>query len=132
MRLKVLLPSGTFLDVEGVTRIVAQGRSGSFGLLPHRRDCVSALAPGILLYQTEKGGEEYAAIDEGMLVKAGADVSVATRNAVSGAELGSLREKIEAEARAQDDAERNVRTVLAKLEGSFVRRFMELRRGLPR
>jgi F-type H+-transporting ATPase subunit epsilon len=52
MQLKVLLPSGVFFDKNDVERIVAETRDGSFGILPHRRDCVAALAPGILTYQT--------------------------------------------------------------------------------
>ena len=52
MNLKVLLPFEIFADKTGVSRIVAETREGSFGLLPHRLDCVAALAPGILTYQT--------------------------------------------------------------------------------
>ena len=46
MNLKVLLPFEIFADKTGVSRIVAETREGSFGLLPHRLDCVAALAPG--------------------------------------------------------------------------------------
>jgi len=129
MRLRVLLPFGVFLDADRVVRIVAQGSAGSFGLLPNRRDCVAALAPGILTYEAEQAGEKFAAVDGGILVKAGADVTVTTRNAVAGTELGRLHEAIEQEFRTRKDAERNVRTVLATLESSFIRRFLELRRA---
>jgi F-type H+-transporting ATPase subunit epsilon len=63
-----------------VSRIVAETREGSFGLLPHRLDCVAALAPGILIYETEAEGEVYLAVDEGVLVKTGLDVLVSVRN----------------------------------------------------
>ena len=36
MHLKVLLPFRVFADKTHVTRIVAETREGSFGLLPHR------------------------------------------------------------------------------------------------
>ena len=55
-----------------MSRIVAETREGSFGLLPHRLDCVAALAPGILIYETEAEGEVFVAVDEGVLVKTGA------------------------------------------------------------
>jgi ATP synthase, Delta/Epsilon chain, beta-sandwich domain len=42
-----------------VTRIVAETHEGSLGLLPHRLDCVAALVPGILVYETEAEGEVY-------------------------------------------------------------------------
>ena len=41
MTLKVLLPFQVFLEKPDVSRIVAEGRNGSFGLLPNRLDCVA-------------------------------------------------------------------------------------------
>ena len=79
MNLKVLLPFQIFAEKTGVSRIVAETREGSFGLLPHRLDCVAALAPGILIYETEAEGEVYVAVDEGVLVKTGLDVLVSVR-----------------------------------------------------
>ena len=79
MNLKVLLPFQIFAEKTGVSRIVAETREGSFGLLPHRLDCVAALAPGILIYETEAEGEVYVAVDEGVLVKTGPDVLVSVR-----------------------------------------------------
>jgi F-type H+-transporting ATPase subunit epsilon len=46
MRLKVLLPSEVFVEKSDVASIVAETRQGSFGIMPHRLDCVAALAPG--------------------------------------------------------------------------------------
>ena len=83
MNLKILLPFQIFAEKTGVVRIVAETREGSFGLLPHRLDCVAALAPGILTYQNEGEGEVYVAVDEGVLVKAGLDVFVSVRDAIA-------------------------------------------------
>jgi alternate F1F0 ATPase F1 subunit epsilon len=79
MNLKLLLPFQVFAEKTGVTRIVAETPDGSFGLLPHRLDCVAALAPGILIYETEAEGEVFVAVDEGVLVKTGPDVLVSVR-----------------------------------------------------
>jgi F-type H+-transporting ATPase subunit epsilon len=127
MNLKILLPFRIFAEKTGVLRIVAETRSGSFGLLPRRLDCVAALAPGILTYETAAEGEAYAAVDEGVLVKTGPEVLVSVRNAIGGADLGQLRAAVEREFLVLDDREKNVRSVLAKLESGFVRRFLELR-----
>ena len=43
MTLKILLPYQVFAHKSGVSRIVAETREGSFGLLPHRLDCVAPL-----------------------------------------------------------------------------------------
>jgi len=122
MHLKILLPFEVFADKIGVTRIVTETRDGSFGLLPHRLDCVAALAPGILIYETETEGEVYLALDEGVMIKTGLDVLVSVRNALAGTNLGNLRGAVEREFLRQDDQEKNVRSVLAKLEGGFIRR----------
>ena len=67
-----------------MSRIVAETRAGSFGLLPHRLDCVAALTPGILTYETEADGEVYVAVDHGVLVKTGQEVLVSVRRALAG------------------------------------------------
>lgn len=123
MNLKILLPFKIFAEQTGVVRVVAETRAGSFGLLPHRLDCVAALAPGILVYETEAGGEVCMAVDEGVLVKTGADVLVSVRNAIGGTDLGKLRAAVEQEFLNLDEQEKSVRSVLAKLESGFIHRF---------
>ncbi|MGA2289673.1 F0F1 ATP synthase subunit epsilon [Bradyrhizobium sp.] len=122
MRLKVLLPFQVFTERTGVFRIVAETREGSFGLLAHRLDCVAALAPGILIYETKAEGEAYVAVDEGVLVKTGLEVLVSVRNAIAGANLGHLRETVQRQFLDLDAKERSVRSVLAKMEGDLMRR----------
>jgi F-type H+-transporting ATPase subunit epsilon len=123
MYLRVLLPYQIFAEKTGVSRIVAETRDGSFGLLPHRLDCVAALAPGILIYETDAESEVYVAVDEGVLVKTGPDVLVSVRNAIGGTDLGRLREAVEKEFLTLDEHEQRVRAVMAKLEAGFLHRF---------
>jgi F-type H+-transporting ATPase subunit epsilon len=123
MNLKVLLPFQIFAEKTGVSRIVAETAEGSFGLLPHRLDCVAALVPGILIYQTESDAEVLVAVDEGVLVKTGPDVLVSVRRAIGGMDLGQLRASVEKEFLTLDEREQSVRSVMAKLEGGFLRRF---------
>jgi F-type H+-transporting ATPase subunit epsilon len=126
MHLKVLLPFQVFADQAGVTSIVAETREGSFGLLPHRLDCVAALVPGILIYRTETGGEVLVAVDEGVLVKTGTDVLVSVRRAIGGTDLGQLHAAVEKDFLTLDESEQSVRTAVAKLETGFLRRFATL------
>jgi F-type H+-transporting ATPase subunit epsilon len=129
MHLKVLLPFQIFAQKSDVVRIVAEMPEGSFGLLPHRLDCVAALAPGILTYQSESDGEVFVAVDEGVLVKTGADVLVSVRRAVEGKDLGKLRELVEKEFLARNEQEQNVRSVMAKLETGLLRRLATYQNG---
>ncbi len=127
MNLKVLLPFEIFAEKTGVSRMVAETHEGSFGLLPHRLDCVAALAPGILIFETKIEGEAYLAVDEGVLVKTGSDVLVSVRNAITGTNLGQLREAVQREFLHLDEQEKNVRSVLAKMEGDLMRRMATFR-----
>ena len=127
MNLKILLPFQIFAEKSSVSRIVAETCEGSFGLLPHRLDCVAALAPGILTYETDSDGEVFVAVDEGVLIKTGPDVLVSVRRALGGASLGQLRAGVEREFLTLDKNEQSVRSVVAKMEAGFLRRFASLR-----
>jgi F-type H+-transporting ATPase subunit epsilon len=126
MRLRVLLPFQVFADEPDVLRIVAQTAAGSFGLLPRRLDCVAALVPGILSYETAARGEVFLALDEGVLVKTGAEVQVSARRAIGGADLGQLRDAVTREFVQLDEQEHELRAVMARLEGGFLRQFASL------
>ncbi|MEO6354263.1 MAG: F0F1 ATP synthase subunit epsilon [Burkholderiaceae bacterium] len=123
MNLKILLPFQIFAEKKGVSRIVADTHAGSFGLLPHRLDCVAALTPGILIFETDADGEVFVAVDEGVLVKTGPNVLVSVRRAMIGPDLGQLRNAVEQEFLHLDEHEQSVRSVMAKLETGFLRRF---------
>ena len=127
MTLKVLLPYEILAVAAGVTRIVAETAEGSLGLLPNRLDCVAILVPGILTYQVN-GADTFIAVNAGVLVKTGADVSVSVRNAIIGSSLSQLRAQVANHFMHLDEQERLTRTVLAKIEGGFIRRFQEIHR----
>lgn len=133
MRLKVLLPMKVLIDKE-VTKVIAEAENGSFCLLPHHIDFVAALVPGILSFENAQylntgpaKEEEFLAVDEGILVKCGSEVMVSTRKAVHSKNLGRLKQTVEEEFRILDEREKNVRSILAKLETDFARRFLRLR-----
>jgi F-type H+-transporting ATPase subunit epsilon len=123
MRLKVFQPSEVFLE-ETVTKVVGESPAGSFGILPRHIDMVIALVPGILSYETHEEEERFLALDGGILVKEGDEVSVATRLAVRG-ELGILRATVEKMMSEVDEKEKKARSAVARLEADFVRRFVE-------
>jgi F-type H+-transporting ATPase subunit epsilon len=125
MRLRILLPSMVLADTPA-RKVTANGLHGSFTLLPRHVDFLAALAPGLLAYEPADGGEAFAAVDGGLLVKYGADVLVSTARAVVGDDLATLRQTFDCEFLAVDDRERATRGVMARLEADFIRRFLEL------
>ena len=128
MHLKVLLPFDIFTEQNGVTRIVAETGEGSFGLWPHRLECVAALVPGIRSYATGSDGDVYVAVDEGVLVKTGSDVLVSVRRAISGTDLAGLRDAVVREFLTLDDDQRSARVAMVQLETNFLRRFASFHR----
>jgi F-type H+-transporting ATPase subunit epsilon len=122
MELKILIPFQVFAEKTGVSRIVAETSAGSLGLLPHRLDCVSALVPGILIYETGADGEAYLAVDQGVMVKTGTSVVVSVRRVTAGTDLGQLRDLVEREFLTLDEDERGARSATAKLETGLLRR----------
>jgi F-type H+-transporting ATPase subunit epsilon len=122
MKLKLLLPFQVFAEKAGVSRILVETREGSYGFLPHRLDCVAALVPGILTYESVEEGEVCMAVDEGVLIKTGADVLVSVRAAIGGTDLGQLRAAVEHEFLTLDEREASVRSIMTKLETGLIRR----------
>lgn len=125
MNLKILLPYRVFVEEAKVSRIVAETSEGSFGFLPNRLDCVASLVPGILVYENSAQQEVYLAVDEGVLVKTGVDVMISIRDAIAGKELSQLRKDVETSFLKQNEEDKTVHIVMAKLESGFIRRLAQ-------
>jgi F-type H+-transporting ATPase subunit epsilon len=127
MNLTILLPFKILATFENVSHIIAETLQGSIGLLPHRLDCVAALVPGILSYATTQDGPRYLALDEGVLVKSGEDVRISVRRGMAGDSLTELHQAVTREYLTLDAQEREMRTVVAKMESGLIGRLAELR-----
>jgi F-type H+-transporting ATPase subunit epsilon len=124
MKLKVWVPSEVLLEEE-VTKVKAEAENGWFCLLPRHIDFVTALVPGVLTFELPGGKTEYLAIDHGVLVKCGPEVSVSTRSAVRSADLGTLKERVVRQFRMLEEKEKGARGFEAKLEADLVRQLIE-------
>jgi F-type H+-transporting ATPase subunit epsilon len=129
VRLKIIVPAGVFASIEKVERIVVMTQGGSFGLLPHRMDCAAVLPPGLFAYSTAATDEVHLAIDAGMLIKTGADVSLCVRRVIAGADLGRLRQAVQQELKQRSEQESSNLKTLARLESGLVREFVKLKRA---
>lgn len=127
MHVEVLLPSNVFARYELVEKITLDTPDGSFGLLPHRQDCVAAIEPGILSYTLQGKAQGFIALDEGVLVKNGLKVNISVRNAHADDSLAQLKQIVETEFVALDQRDKEARAVLARLESSFMRNFSSLK-----
>lgn len=125
MNLKILLPFGIFASFRDVSQITVRTPGGSLGLLPHRLDCVAALMPGILSYTMSGNVTSYLAIDAGVLVKKGDEVSISVRRAIGG-RLSELHQAVVREYSVLGAQERESRSAVAKMEGGLMGRLAKL------
>ena len=130
MRLRILLPTQVLVDAN-VSKVVAEAENGSFGLLPRHIDVVTALVPGILAYVDSDGRQQLVGIDEGILVKCGDEVRVATGRASLGTNLATLKREVQRWFLEIDEQAAIARTAMARLEAGVIRRFTELRQRAP-
>jgi F-type H+-transporting ATPase subunit epsilon len=129
MHLTIALPHRIFLEA-AVDKIVTDGRDGSFCLEPRHIDFVSALEIGVLSYLESGGGEGFVAVDRGVLVKRGREVSVSVRRAVQEDDLDRLEATVRETYGTITETERESRRASANLEAAFVRRFLEIKERL--
>ncbi|HRO88729.1 MAG TPA: F0F1 ATP synthase subunit epsilon [Chiayiivirga sp.] len=127
MRLSLRVPTRTVFEASARS-VFAVAENGAFGLLPRHADHVAPLVPSVLVVTGTDGREYFFGIDHGLLVKHGARVEVVVRRAVRGEDLASLSDTIDAALLEMDEAEREARTAMSRLEVGIVRQFAELRK----
>ncbi|WP_390590506.1 F0F1 ATP synthase subunit epsilon [Simiduia litorea] len=115
---------------KNIQHILVETDQGSYGLLPHRLDCVAALVPGILIFQSSytpdpRGTETYIAVDAGVLVKTGMDVVVSVRHAVVGNDLDNLHEAVDKNFIQQNERNQKIHAVFKKMESDFITRLSD-------
>jgi F-type H+-transporting ATPase subunit epsilon len=127
MTVTLRLPTRTLFEAQA-TRLTGMAPNGSFGIWPNHIDFVTALVASVLTLQLADGSEEIFGLDEGLLVKKGHEVHIATLRGVRGDDLESLQETVKASFVQMDEDERQARSALSRLEADMVRRFAELHR----
>ncbi len=125
MDLRILLPEKTYWQGK-VKKIVGEAINGFFCLFPRHVDFVTIMTPGIFFALTEKEEDFYLAINEGILIKANEQVTLSTRGAIKGDNLGVLKKEVEENFIKINEQEQGARSALQKLEADFVRRFLDL------
>lgn len=128
MKLAIATPTAIVADVEGVVHLRATDASGSFGILPGHADLLTALAVSVVSWRTRDGREAHAAVRGGVLtVGGGVLIRIATREAVTGTDLGDLEGRVLDSLRAADEADRRERSGASRLEAAAIR---HIRRAL--
>lgn len=131
MKLQITTPLDVVVDEAEIAAVRAEDGSGGFGILAGHADLLTSLAVSVVSWRRNDGGRRFCAVRRGILSVSGGDtVAIATREAVTGDDLGTLASTVLAHFRADDETERNERVDAVRLHLDAIRQIMiHLRRG---
>ena len=129
MKLRIITPLEIVLDQDGVQALRAEDPSGSFGILASHVEFLTSLAISVVSWKTKDDTRRFCAVRRGVFSVISDVVSIATREAVLGDDLGTLHEMVLARFRADLETERSERVDGARLELSAIRQIVSHLRG---
>ncbi|MCC7461698.1 MAG: ATPase [Gammaproteobacteria bacterium] len=127
MQVSLRVPTGALFEA-AARQVYAVAENGACGLLPNHADHVAPLVPSVLVITGTDGREHFFGIDHGLLVKHGHRIEIVVHRAVRAEDLPGLSEMVESTFFELDEAEREARTAMSRLEVGIVRQFAELRK----
>lgn len=120
LTLEVRTPRGVVLE-QGIAGVVAEDRSGWFGVRPGREDVVAVLPAGLLVLRDDVGAA-YVAIDGGVLELCGGRCLVLTPRAEVSRRLEDVADAVAARELRRHAAARTHRDVIGDLAREVVQR----------
>ena len=125
MRLLITDPTSVVADHSDVVSVRAEDASGSFGILDHHADLLTALTISVVQWRHSTGRLGYCAVRRGVLsVRGGAAIAIATRQAQLGDDLDQLEHTVLARFRADLETERAERTAATRLHMAAIRQII--------
>ena len=116
MRLIITTPMALVADLGDVVHVRAEDETGSFGILEHHDEFLTALAVSVVSWRQASGAQGHCAVRGGVLSVAGGNqVAIATRQAVMGDDLGHLADKVVAELKRNAEQEEAAWTHSARM-----------------
>jgi F-type H+-transporting ATPase subunit epsilon len=129
MRLAVTTPLDRVVQAEDVAHLRAEDATGAFGILDGHADFLTALSVSVVTWRDQKGREHHVAVRGGMLeVSGGAQITIATPEAVPGDDLHHLESDILAGFRRQLAEEQAERTDVQRLYLAAIRQIIRVLR----
>jgi F-type H+-transporting ATPase subunit epsilon len=125
MRLHIFTPLAIAVDENDVQAVRAEDDTGSFGILPGHADFLTSLGLSLVSWTGADGASRYCAVRRGVLrVEAGREVSIATREAVTGLDLETLHREVTARLEQERESERHERVESTRIHLSAIRYIM--------
>ena len=126
MRLLITTPTAIVVDESNVSSLRAEDDSGSFGILAGHADLLTALNISIVSWHGADEHLRYCAIRRGVLsVTGGAEIAIATREAIAGDDLGRLEQFVLDDFRRRNETEYASRTGSLQLQMKAIRQIVQ-------
>jgi F-type H+-transporting ATPase subunit epsilon len=127
MRLRIMTPLSVIVDAQ-VDSLRAEDATGSFGVLSGHAPFLTALAVSIVSWRQDDT-ERFCALRGGVMTVSRADnqetmVNIATREAVTGDDLGILDRQVLARFQTEEDEERVEHVETVRLQLHAIRRMI--------
>ncbi len=125
MKLLITTPTAVVVDEADVEAVRAEDESGGFGILPGHADFLTVLAISVVSWRQPDHAQRFCAVRRGVLtVSDGNRVSIATRQALVGADLATLESVVLKEFRSTTEVEQSARTDAIKLQMRAIRQIL--------
>ena len=128
MKLTITTPLSVIVEEDGVLALSAEDASGGFGIQPGHADFLTSLAVGVVSWQSRDEARHHCAVRGGVLTvspgRAGQEVAIATREAVTGDDLATLDAAILSRFQADAEAERTERADGTRLQLDAIRQIV--------
>lgn len=126
MRLLITTPTAIVVDESNVSSLRAEDDSGGFGILAGHADLLTALNISIVSWHGVDGRIRYCAVRRGVLsVTGGAEIAIATREAIAGDDLGRLEQVVLDDFRRRNETEYASRTGSLQLQMKAIRQIVQ-------
>lgn len=122
----LLTPQSTPKPIE-VSKVTCETTAGMVTLLPRHLDCTAELTPSVMSY-VSNGTEKYIAVDGGVLLKVGENVSVSTNFAVFEDNLQKLKDTVKNEFKQRNEDFKKTNTSMMAFEATLARLILELKK----
>jgi F-type H+-transporting ATPase subunit epsilon len=125
MKLRIITPLSVVVQEEGVQALRAEDASGGFGILPQHADFLTSLVISVVSWKRGDGARGYCAVRRGVLTVSGGDeITIATREAVSGDDLVMLDQTVLSRFRMDLDTERTEHVESTRLQLNAIRQII--------
>lgn len=129
--IKIFTPGQAIVDEE-IFSLIAEDRSGYFGIEAGHINFLTVLTPTVLRYKNRNREVRFIAVNGGILKVESGSVTIAAREAVAGEDMAHLEEVLSSEMAKEESDEKMTRVSLERIGIMIMRNFLSFERvGRP-